>query len=409
MNLTYEAIDGTGRNVSDVVEAASAKEAVERLRSQGLFVTHIAQADALELQERRKAGSRGRGTSGGVRFSLRQLVMFTRQMAMLLASGSGVVPALNALTRQVKEERQRAVLHQLIMDLEEGVPLAEALRRFPTIFDASYCAVVAAGEASAMLPQMFTKLASIIGKRKAMRNKVLGAMTYPVLLIGLSTGIMNVLLFFVIPRFGGMFDTLGVPLPASTAYLLALSGWLSDWWMIPAVVVVLATASSVYLAKTQSGRQVISDAQIRVPMLGRLASRLIQAEVLRVLGMLIEAKVGVLDALDLARGVTRNRRYGKLCDEVELAVTSGGAISAALEQSGLVDASVCQAVRTGEESGNLGGAISYVAEVLDEENTELVGVMTKLVEPVILIGMGVVVGVVAVSLFMPLFDITSAV
>ena len=406
MNLTYEAIDGSGRNVTDVVEAPSVREAVESLRGKGLFVTHIARAKVEQMQQRLAAAS---SELSRVRFSLRQLVMFTRQMAMLLASGSAVVPALNALNRQIKDARQRAVIRQIVADLEEGHTFADALRKYPAVFDSSYCAVIAAGEASAMLSPMFTKLAGIMGKRKAMRNKVLGAITYPALLILLCVGIVNVLLFFVIPRFGDMFDTLGVALPASTQTMLALSGWLREWWSVPAGLGAVAIIAGVYLVKSPAGRQIVSDTQIQVPLIGRVMSRLIQAELLRVLGMLIEAKVGVLDALDLARGVTRNRRYGLLCDEVEEAVTSGNSISQAMEKSELLDAGICQAVRTGEESGSLGGAISYVADVLDEENSELIDVVTKLIEPVILIGMGVVVGVVAISLFMPLFDITAAV
>lgn len=410
MNLTYEAIDGSGRNVSDAIEASSAKEAVESLRQKGLFVTHIASAKAESLVP----GSDSRlGTSDPgltkVRFSLRQLVMFTRQMAMLLASGSGVVPALNALNRQIKDANQKALLRRIVADLEEGCPLADAFRKYPSIFDASYCAVVAAGEASAQLPQMFTKLAGMMSKRKAMRNKVVGSLIYPALLIVLCVSVVNILLFFVIPRFADMFDTLGVPLPSSTKFMMALSAGLCKWWPVPVGFVIALVVGSVYLVKSRTGRQILSDVQIRVPVAGRLMSRLIQSEMLRILGMLIEAKVGVLDALDLARGVTSNRRYGALCNKVEEAVTSGNSISSAMEATELIDPSICQAVRTGEESGSLGGAISYAADVLDEENAELVDVVTKLIEPMILIVMGVIVGAVAISLFTPLFDITAAV
>jgi type IV pilus assembly protein PilC len=406
MNLTYEAIDGGGRNVADLIEAPSVKEAVDALRGKGLFVTHIGRAKVEEVRQRATGVD---AELAKTRFSLRQLVMLTRQLAMLLAAGSGVVPALNALMRQIKHAGQQRVIRQLVTDLEEGFPLAEALRKFPNIFDASYCAVVAAGEGSARLPQMFTKLAAIMTKRRAMRNKVVGALAYPVLLITLCVGILNILLFFVIPRFGGMFDTLGVPLPASTQFMLAVACGLRKWWPVPVAGVIGLTVATVYLAKTRAGRQLVSDVQTRPPVLGRIRSRLIQAEMMRILGMLIEAKVGVLDALNLARGVTQNRGYARLCDAIEEAVTSGNSISQTMERSALIDASICQAIRTGEESGSLGESISYVADVLDEENAELVGVATKLIEPLILIGMGVVVGIVAISLFMPLFDVTSAI
>ena len=131
MNLTYEAIDGSGRNVTDVVEAPSVREAVESLRGKGLFVTHIARAKVEQMQQRLAAAS---SELSRVRFSLRQLVMFTRQMAMLLASGSAVVPALNALNRQIKDVRQRAVIRQIVADLEEGHTFADALRKYPAVF-----------------------------------------------------------------------------------------------------------------------------------------------------------------------------------------------------------------------------------------------------------------------------------
>jgi len=405
MNLAYEAIDGSGRNVSDLVDAPSVKDAVEILRQRGLMVTHITRAKAEETQRLTEASSE----LLKVRFSLRQLVMFTRQMAMLLTSGSAIVPALNALMRQMKDERQQRLVRQIVADLEEGHTFADALRKYPSIFDASYCAVVAAGEASANLSPMFTKLANMIGKRKSMRNKVVGAMIYPALLVTLCVGIINVLLFFVIPRFGDMFDTLGVPLPASTEFMLALAGGLRVWWPVPVGTVIALVVGGVYVLKSSAGRQFLSDVQTRIPVVGRVLSRLIQAEIMRILGMLIEAKVGVLDALDLARGVTGNHRYGVLCNRIEEAVTSGNSISSAMEESHLIDASICQAVRTGEESGSLGESVSYAADVLDEENAELVGVTTKLIEPVILVGMGVVVGIVAISLFTPLFDVTAAV
>ena len=149
--------------------------------------------------------------------------------------------------------------------------------------------------------------------------------------------------------------------------------------------------------------------QIRIPFIGRLRSRLIQGQILRTMGMLTESRVGVLETLELAGRSTRNRRFQGLFNDLEAAVTSGGLLSTAFEDSGIVEPAICQAVRTGEESGNLSDALSYCADILDETNEELINVFARLLEPVILLGMGVVVGGVAISLFMPLFDLTSAI
>lgn len=338
-----------------------------------------------------------------------QLMLFTRQMAMLLTSGSGIVPALTAIGPQMRSLQHRAMLEAIRSDLEEGLTLTDALSRYPRAFDASYCAVVAAGESSARLPQMFARLALIVGKRRAMRNRVIGSLIYPALLICLSVKIMAVMLFFVVPRFAGMFTTLGVEVPVTTRLLLQLAGALRGYWYLFALALAAVISGVVYIVRSDKGRQFVADVQIRIPLLGRLVSRLIQAQTFRILGMLLEARVGLLEALDLARGVTRNQRFQELYSTMCDSVTRGDSISAALDAHNLISPTIIQAVRTGEQSGRLGEAISYTADVLDEENTELLAVVTKLIEPLVLIVMGIIVGAVAIALFMPLFDMTSAV
>ncbi len=406
MNLTYEAIDSGGRKVHDTLQAPSVKDGVEELRRQGFFVTNIAPAaDKGPSAARRKATSADRGT----RLPANQLVLFTRQMSMLLTSGSGLVPALNAIAPQMKAPQYRRMLEIIRNDLEEGMTLADALGKFPRAFDAAYCAVVAAGESSARLPQMFSRLALIIGKRRAMRNKIIGALIYPALLSTLSIKILAVMMFFVIPRFAGMFETLGVELPATTRALLVMADAMRSHWLIIALAFVAAVVGVIMLFRTAAGKQFLSNIQTRIPIVGRLMSRLIQGQTFRILGMLLEARVGLLEALGLARRVTANASFQKLYSALEESVTQGDSISGPLERSGLINPSIVQAIRTGEQSGRLGDAISYVADVLDEENAELLSTLTKLIEPMVLIGMGLIVGTVAISLFMPLFDMTSAI
>jgi type IV pilus assembly protein PilC len=238
---------------------------------------------------------------------------------------------------------------------------------------------------------------------------VLGALAYPVLLIVMCTGIMSVLLFFVIPRFAKLFEVLRVPLPSTTKFLITLADFLSGHWYILVVVATVIVTGVVLTIKTAAGRQWLADIQVRPPLIGTLMSRLIQARLFRIVGLLIQAHVGVLESLELARRVTINRRFHNMFDGMVEAVTSGRNMSSAMDESRLVSASVCQAVATGEASGNLGGAVSFVADVLDNENEEIINALTKLLEPMILILMGGVIGTVAVSLFLPLFDITAAV
>lgn len=403
MILTYEAVDTGGHRTSDKVEALDAQEAVEQLRRRGLYVTRIA-----DTPDRAAGPVTAGGRTAATRLPLKTLAIFTRQMTMLLRAGSGVVPSLAAIKRQMDKPKHVALFKKIIGDVEDGMALTDALRRHPRAFDPVYCAVVAAGEASATLDEMFDRLSGIVGKQRLIRNKVLGALTYPALLTLMSCGIFLVLLFFVLPRFNAMFVQLHVDAPASTRTMLATADFFVTYWPVVIGAAAALATGGVYLLMSRPGRQWISNMQTRIPVVGRIRSRLIQAQVFRTVGTLLQSGVGVLDTVGLTRESTRNRQYQRLFDGLEHAVASGGTLSAAYEESGLIEPSICQAIHTGEESGNLGGAIIYCADVLDETNTELINALMKLVEPVILIGMGLVVGLVAVSLFLPLFDLTAA-
>ncbi len=404
MILTYEAIDADGRQNTDAVEAADPREAVELLRRRGLFVTRIEEGPKAKAEPTLRAGrARSRG------MPLKTLVLFTRQMGMLLRAGSGVVPAMTAIKRQMKKPDQVVLLDRIVADLEEGNTLTDAFRRHPSTFDASYCAIVAAGEASGALDKMFERPSMIVGKRRAMRKKIMGALAYPAMLIVMCVSILLVLLLFVLPRFAGMFEQLGVDAPATTKVLLATGAMVREHWLIGLGLVAGMGFLTSWLLTSDRGRQWLTDVQLNIPLIGGLRSRLIQGQILRTLGSLLESGVGLLEALGLARESTRNARFRRLFNNLEVVVTSGGQPSTAFEESGLVEPYICQAVRTGEDSGNLGGALTYCADILDETNEELVGVVTRLIEPIILIGMGLVVGFVAISLFLPLFDLTSAI
>ena len=403
MILAYEAIDGNGQQTADVVEAPNPQEAVELLRRRGLFVTHLDKATGRVATKRQAPPPRN-----GVRLPAKLLVVFTRQLAMLLRAGSGVVPAVSAISRQMRKPAHAAMLRKVVADLEQGSTLTDALSKHPRTFNAVFCAIVAAGEASASLTEMLERLAEIVAKQRALRNKVIGAMAYPALLVTMSTSILMTLLFFVVPRFSNMFTQLHVTPPASTQMLLDAGKTLSQHWLLIASAAAAMLCGGLIVLFSAAGRQWLANVQIQVPIIGRLRAQLIQAQLFRTLGMLLESRVGILDALALIRPATKNRRFQAMFDDMVANVTAGGSLSPAFEASGLVEPYVCQAIHTGEDSGNMGMALTYCGDMLEETNTELVNVVMKMLEPVILICMGVVVGAVAISLFMPLFDLTSA-
>jgi type IV pilus assembly protein PilC len=408
MIIAYEAIDAEGKRKRDTIEASDVKEAVGQLRNKGLFVTGVREAQQGRTRASAFSASALETQAANVRLPLKTLALFTRQMAMLLQAGSGIVPALAAIKKQTTRPQHAALFAQVIHDLEEGSTLTDAMHKHPKAFSSTYCAVIAAGEASATLTQMFERLAGLVGKRRAMRNKILAAMAYPSLLVLMSLSIFFVLLFFVLPRFGEMFEQLGAEVPASTRLMLDVSVVAGRYWWAVLGAFGTLLVLFIWLVRSPRGTRWLSNVQTRIPLIGRLMSKLVQGQVFRTMGLLLESRVGVLDTLDLTRGATGNAQFQSLFDDIEREVTSGGQLASAFEESGLIEPYICQAVRTGEDSGNLGGAITFCADILDETNTEVINALTKLIEPVILIGMGLVVGTVAVSLFMPLFDLTSA-
>lgn len=404
MLLTYDAIDGAGRPSSDAIDAPNTKDAIEQLRRKGLFVTKLTAAPATTQS---KSASAKPGTKEP-RLPLKVLVQITRQIAMLLRAGSAIVPAFSAVQRQAGQKKYASVLGKVVTELEDGSTLTEALQKHPKSFDPVFCAIIAAGESSGSLIEMFERLATIVGKRRAMQKKILGALAYPALLILMCSQIFLVLLFFVLPRFNMMFVQLGVETPATTQFLLNLSYGLTTYWPFVILAVAALCSGIAWLITSHVGRAWISNAQLAIPLVGRLRARLIQGQIFRTMGMLLESRVNVLDALNLVRPSTQNARFQKLFNRLENVVTAGGRLSTAFSESALVEPYICQAIHTGEDSGNLGGAMTFVADVLDETNEELVAVTVKLLEPLILMGMGVFVGGIATALFIPLFDMTSA-
>lgn len=406
MILSYEAVDHQGQSRADSIEAIDESEARQRLRGQGLYVTRIERAESRDVAH---SSSPPASRKGGCRLPPRILAQMTRQLAMLLRAGSGIVPALSAIARQQRRPEHVAVFQEVVNSLEEGQTLTDALRKQPRAFGPIYTAIVAAGEASGTLAEMLERLSTIVGKARTLRKKILGALAYPALLTAMCFGITLVLLFFVLPRFNDMFVQLGVETPAVTHALLSLGVILRNGWPFVFVGIALSVFAGSAVFASEAGRQWASDVQLRIPMIGRLRRRLILGQVLRTMGMLLDSRVGILETIELVRRSTRNRRFQSLFGRLEEAVTSGNRVSGAFEDSGVTEPFICQAIHTGEDSGNLGGAMLFCADVMDEDNEELVTLLMRLLEPLILIVMGVFVGGVASSLFIPLFDMTSAI
>lgn len=402
MAFRYQAIDAAGKNVSDVVDAGSAREAADILRDRRLFVTKLEPTD-----EAAPDPTTGLAADLQAYGKLKEVVFFTQQMSMLIRSGARVVQALAAVEIQCQRPAWRKVVSTIRADVEQGRPFSTALGRFPNEFTAVYVNMVAAGEASGNMGLAFERLAKLMRQQQEVRNRVVGALAYPAVLVVLCIAVLVVLFTFILPRFTEMFETVGVDLPASTRLLIDSSGWVGRHYLVVASALVGTIVGTVVFLKSARGRRVISRLSVRVPIFGKLIRNIVFARVCRIWGQLLDSKVGLLDAVQLTQDSTTSLDFRELLSRVVLAITEGKAVSGPLVNSWLVPRTFSAAVVTGEESGKLADALLFVACCLEDENTETLSSLSKVIEPLLLSVMGLIVGTVAISLFMPMFDLAT--
>lgn len=339
---------------------------------------------------------------------LRNLALFTRQLSILVSTGTPLVQAIEASERQSNDERWRAVLADVRRRVEEGAGFAEALAAHPEAFDPICRSLVLAGESGGKLEMMLGNLADLARQQLKVRSAMLGAMVYPCLLICVAITVSITMIAFVMPRFKGLFANLDTPLPPTTKVLMDLSDQLRTQWMwyVPALIGI-GTALW-YAARSEAGKAWFDANIVRIPKIGGLVRGLVCARMVRVLGVLLEGRVPLLDALSLTRGTLNNQRYAALMQRAEEAVVRGSNVSDVLADPALIPMSVSEALRSGERSGRLAPVLLSLAQFMDEDNDIAVKSLTSILEPVILLMLGLVVGTVAISMFLPLFDLASA-
>ncbi len=407
MKLAYSGFDMSGRAVQGAIESAGSAEASEALRRQGVLVTSL----------RESVGSAGAGdgvrrvlarTGGGGGGSLTELAGFSRQLSVLISAKTPLVQALQAIERQTPPGAWLTTLTAMRRRVEEGVSLSEAMEQFPRQFNAVSRALVQAGEAGGSLDVMLRNLAELTRQQLHMRRSVVGALVYPVALISISSIVLVGLVLFVLPRFEELFKSLGAALPPSTQLLIDISTFGRQWWWAVVPSVVGGVVGLVAFARSDGGRGVVQRALMSTPRVGMIVRSLATARIARVLGALLEAKVGLLEALKLTRQATTLEAYAKILDEAEERITRGENFSATLAGSSLIPPAIVEAVASGERSGQIGPVLTQVGKFMDEDNELIIKSLTTLLEPLILVVLGVLIGAVAIAMFLPLFDLTAA-
>jgi len=398
MPYSYQAINASGQQVNDIVDADSMTEAAEQLRQRGLFVTRMSPTDVAP------DAPMATDKAGG---STKNLVFFTQQMAMLLRAGARVVPALEAVEAQSPKTQWRAVIRNIREQVEQGKTLSETLQQFPRIFSCVFISIIAAGEASGDIALAFDRVARLAHQQRDIRNKVLGAMTYPAVLSGLCLVVILILLTFILPRFKEMFETLDVELPFITSALITMSQELCQYWYVALIVVAGMGAGVHFFVHSDRGKELLSRAMVRVPIFGTIVRRVILARTCRIWGQLIESKIPILEAVQLTQNSTSSLDFQELLQDIEETINQGDSVSQPLRNSWLVPTTFAAAIATGEESGKMGSSLDFVATCLEEDNAQILASLSRVVEPIMLIVMGIIVGTMALSLFLPMFDMAT--
>lgn len=406
MPVAYEAIDKSGKEITAVLDVETAEEAMERLHSQGLFVTRVSPVESEHAgQPAQRLTSLLSGRAGNVR----DRMMLAQQMSMMLHAGSQVVPALSAIQSQIDKLAWRKVVEDVCRKVQDGMALSDALAEYPQIFDQTFRAIVAAGESTGATAEAFDRLAAITKIQQEIKIKVIGALVYPAILLLMSIGVVATLLFFVLPKFDDMYSSLGTKLPAVTTMMIGMSRWITEHKVPAGLFIAALILGPLVVSRLPFAKTVMDEFLINLPLVSGLIQRIILAKIFRVWGTLVCSNVPLLEALSLARSSTNNSRFLAMMDDLMRSVEEGSPVGESLARHSVVPATMSSAISTGEQSGQLGKSLIFLADYLDQENAETIATLTRLVEPLILVLMGTVVGGIAISLFLPLFDLTSAV
>lgn len=394
----YKARDRSGVAVTGVVEAQTHKAVTLSLRELGYQIVSVEELSGLAaaLQRIRQKLHRPKQ---------REVVAFTRQLAMMVRAGLPLMDAIHGCATQVASERFRKTLILLVEDLKGGLSFSEALAKHPRFFSAFAVSMVRAGEAAGILDDVLDRLAGIAEEELELRGRMQSALTYPCLLILMSLGIITFLLVAILPRFVSIFEEAGATLPLPTLLLLGVSGFLTTFWYVPP----LAAAAAVFLlrryAKTPRGRHRLAGLILVVPVLGDLLHKTILARFSRIMGSLLKSGVQAVTALTITQEVVGNPVVRLALEHIRQAVIGGSNLADPFRMSGVFPTTLVQMISVGERTGALDEILMHVSRYYDAEVDRGLRTLTSVLEPMLLLGMGLIIGFIALSVLLPIFQL----
>lgn len=404
----YEAMDNTGTEVKDSIEAGSEAEAQQKIKEQGFFVTKISEkgrgGKKKEADKKKKptAGPRKKKGFSFGKVKAKHLCSFTRQLSTLQDAGLPILRSLKILEGQAKPGPMKNSLIGVIEDIESGNTLSEAMSKQPKAFDGLYVNMVKAGEAGGALEVILQRLAEFKERSQSLKRKVQGAMIYPCAVIFVATAIVGFIMYYIIPKFKQIFLGFGTELPGITVLLISMSDIVVRYfYLFPAVPIGIWLILKI-IRKNKTGVFVIDWLVLRIPLMGQILSKSIVARTMRTLGTLVASGVPILEGLTIARDTAGNEVFRKAFDNVYAAIREGESIATPLREARIVDDLVVNMIDVGEETGALDNMMYKIADVYDEEVSVLVDGLVSLLEPLMVVVLGFIVGFIVIALFMPL-------
>ncbi len=397
----YSARDASGRVVAGAIEAPSELAVVAKLQEMGFYVT------SLEEQVKRvgllAAVRRWRG------ISLRDLTIFFRQFSTMISSGLSMLRSLSILELQTESLKLREVVTELRSDVQEGKALSEAAGRHPRTFSTLIVSMVRAGEVGGVLDEILQRVAGFLERDLALRQKVRAAITYPAAIFIFAIGIIFFLVFFILPQFIGFFEGLDLVLPVPTRILIWSTHTLTNYWYVVVGLIALGFYAVRTYIRTPAGRMRFDRFKLRVPVFGKIVHMVTLARFSRTFATLISSGVPIMQALEVVAGAVDNKVVTKAVEEVRASIREGESIALPLQAAGIFPPMVVQMTAVGEETGQLDAMLTKVADFYDGEVETVLSQLTSILEPLLILFLGFIVGFIVLSFYLPLYTLITGI
>ncbi|AFZ28954.1 Type II secretion system F domain protein [Gloeocapsa sp. PCC 7428] len=393
--------DSKGQLRKEKVIANSPSEARSSLRNQGLFIQEIKQSSELDLSKI----DFQKITLILSKVSVKDKAVFSRQFSALVNAGVAIVRSLSVLAEQCSNPKLKKALLEISSDVQQGVNLSEAMRKHPDCFDNLYVSMVQAGEVGGVLDEVLNRLSKLLEDIARLQNQIKSALAYPVVVGLLALAIFIGMTVFLIPIFANIFKDLGTELPALTQFMLGISAFIQGfWWMIPIIIVAFGFAYRNYY-KTRIGRETIDRLSLKMPLFGDLIQKSAVARFSRTFGALTRSGVPILTALEIVRDTAGNQVIANAVDASRQDIQQGGMISIALQKERVFPPMAIQMISIGEETGELDQMLMKVADFYEDEVEQAVKALTSILEPLMIVVLGGMVGLILLSMYLPMFKV----